>query len=210
MQFTYYLPYVPSVRATASIGLMKMKTMSLVLLLALVASAHAAPCDIYAGAGTPCAAAHSMVRALFAHGSGPLYQLKRFHDNATLDIYPLARGGFADAASHDKFCAGAQSQLDPSYPPRADCVVSKLYDQTGNANDLLPAGPAVSNPAYDNPVNASRHPISAGGHKVYGAYFETGMGYRAQNTKGVAQGNDPETIYMVTSGTHLNNECCFE
>ena len=183
------------------------------LLLALVASTQAAPCDIYAASGTPCAAAHSMVRALFSNGSGPLYQLKRFHDNATLDIYPLARGGFADAASHDKFCAGSTTTKDRrglGYPPRADCVVSKLYDQTENANDLLPATPAVSNPAYDNPVNASRHPVNAGGHKVYGAYFETGMGYRAQNTKNVAQGNAPETIYMVTSGTHLNNECCFE
>ena len=36
------------------------------------------------------------------------------------------------------------------------------------------------------------------------------MGYRAQNTTKVARGNDPETIYMVTSGTHFNAECCFD
>eukprot|EP00038_Savillea_parva_P017214 m.227498 g.227498 ORF g.227498 m.227498 type:complete len:211 (+) comp36917_c0_seq1:110-742(+) len=36
------------------------------------------------------------------------------------------------------------------------------------------------------------------------------MGYRAQNTSGVARGNDPETIYMVTSGTHINGACCFD
>ena len=23
-------------------------------------------------------------------------------------------------------------------------------------------------------------------------------------------GDEPETIYMVTSGTHYNNECCFD
>ena len=48
------------------------------------------------------------------------------------------------------------------------------------------------------------------GHKAFGAYFETGMGYRAQNTSKVAVENEPETIYMVTSGTHLNAGCCCE
>jgi non-reducing end alpha-L-arabinofuranosidase len=59
-------------------------------------------------------------------------------------------------------------------------------------------------------VNASRFPVSVGGHKVYGAYFEGGMGYRIDITKGVARGNDPETLYMVTSGTHVNTGCCFD
>ena len=95
-------------------------------------------------------------------------------------------------------------------PPRADCVVLTIYDQTGNGNHLLPATPAINNPAYDNPVNATRHAISVGGHTVYGAYFETGMGYRAQNTTAVARNNDAETLYMVTSGTHFNDGCCFD
>ena len=85
-----------------------------------------------------------------------------------------------------------------------------IYDQTKHGNDLLPATPAINNPAYDNPVNASRHPVTVFGHTVYGAYFETGMGYRAQNTTAIARGNDPETIYMVTSGTHANAMCCFD
>lgn len=97
-----------------------------------------------------------------------------------------------------------------TYPRRAACVVQTLYDQTGRHNHLLPATPAINNPSFDNPVNATRHPVSVGGHTVYGAYFETGMGYRAQNTSGVARGNDPETIYMVTSGTHINGGCCFD
>jgi hypothetical protein len=94
--------------------------------------------------------------------------------------------------------------------PLAACVVSKIYDQSGHGNHLLPAGPGINNPAYDKPVNATRFPFSAGGHKVYGAYFEGGMGYRAYNTSGVARGNDPETLYMVTSGTHENFLCCFD
>jgi hypothetical protein len=47
------------------------------------------------------------------------------------------------------------------------------------------------------------------GHKVYSVRIEKGMGYRIDNTSGVAQGNDPETIYMVTSGPY-NSGCCFD
>src|ERR1700733_14108667 len=44
------------------------------------------PCDIYAAGGTPCVAAHSTTRALYAAYSGPLYQVLRQSDNKTLDI----------------------------------------------------------------------------------------------------------------------------
>lgn len=81
---------------------------------------------------------------------------------------------------------------------------------TGHGNHLLPATPAINNPVSDNPVNATRHPIMISGGRAYGAYFETGMGYRAQNTSFVATGNDEETLYMVTSGTHYNGGCCFD
>ena len=329
----------------------------------------AAPCDIYGAAGTPCAAAHSVVRALYSEYTGRLYQLKRFGDNATLDVFALGAGGFANSTAHEKFCAtdpapppppppqnsslpalgtivrleplslpdnafrhcysqgfatptrdsgddrrfkfvaalsGAASSVSlqsvnyptqyiaptpsdrtragivdapnaadaswavtsvlggftlqsagaaayltlgsnlsgtcahsyappsvdvilspssgsspaavwaitvdsglPPYPPLAECVIEKIYDQSGNGNHMLPATPAINNPNYDNPVNATRHPIMVGGHKVYGAYFESGQGYRAQNTTAVARGNAAETIYMVTSGTHFDSTCCF-
>jgi Alpha-L-arabinofuranosidase B, catalytic len=38
------------------------------------------PCDIYSAARTPCVAAHSTTRALYASYSGPLYQVKRQPD----------------------------------------------------------------------------------------------------------------------------------
>ena len=44
------------------------------------------PCDIYAAAGTPCVAAHSSTRALYASYNGPLYQVMRQSDGKTLDI----------------------------------------------------------------------------------------------------------------------------
>ena len=44
------------------------------------------PCDIYAGAGAPCVAAHSTTRALYAAYNGPLYQVLRQSDSKTLDV----------------------------------------------------------------------------------------------------------------------------
>src|SRR4051812_13503202 len=48
------------------------------------------PCDIYAAAGTPCVAAHSTTRALYASYDGPLYQVKRQSDRAVDDIGVVA------------------------------------------------------------------------------------------------------------------------
>ena len=47
------------------------------------------PCDVYAAGGSPCVAAHSMVRAMYANYTGPLYMLQRASDNATKDITVL-------------------------------------------------------------------------------------------------------------------------
>ena len=46
-----------------------------VLTVLAAAGAKAGPCDIYGHAGTPCAAAHSVVRALFSGYSAKLYQV---------------------------------------------------------------------------------------------------------------------------------------
>eukprot|EP01084_Bolivina_argentea_P020419 37968_1 len=157
-----------------------------------------APCDIFASGGTPCVAAHSTVRALFGAFNGPLYQVKRASDNTTRDIAVVSTGGVANAASQDSFCQ------------KTHCVIQKIYDQSSQKNhlDIGPAGGAVHH--QDKPVNASRQPLTVGGNKVYAAYFEGGMGYRIDHTQGVATGNDPETLYMVTSGKHYNGGCCFD
>src|SRR6266480_1397465 len=44
------------------------------------------PCDIYAAGGTPCVAAHSTTRALYASYNGPLYRVMRLSDNAVKNI----------------------------------------------------------------------------------------------------------------------------
>jgi Alpha-L-arabinofuranosidase B, catalytic len=50
------------------------------------------PCDIYATGNTPCVAAHSTVRSLYAKYTGALYQVKRASDNATQNIGLLSDG----------------------------------------------------------------------------------------------------------------------
>jgi hypothetical protein len=167
----------------------------LVVTLAL-ACAAAAPCDIYAAAGTPCVAAHSVTRALFSRFAGPLYTVRRAADNATRDITPVAPGGVADAAAQDAFCA------------RGACVILRIFDQTGLANHLDVAPGGGARPLPDAPVNATRLAVTLGGARVYAAFFEGKMGYRIDNTTGVARGNTSEVIYMVTSGLHANGGCC--
>ena len=143
--------------------------LSLASLAPLLGAAVAGPCDIYAAAGAPCAAAHSLTRALFAKYAGPLYQLQRSGDNATLDVHALAPGGAADGAAHAKFCAAphppppAPTPYPPSwpgrgaYPARAACVILTIYDQSGNGNHLLPATPAINNPVRRCCPNQLRH-----------------------------------------------------
>lgn len=141
-------------------------------------------------------AAHSVVRALYANYTGPLYRVLRDSDKAALDIGVL-HSGFARAAEQEAFCAGSS------------CYILRLYDQSprGNHLDTAPAGGACHHPL--SPVNASRERIWVGGHThgVYSAYFEGNMGYRNDRTSGVATGEMEQTIYMVTSGDHVNGGC---
>jgi non-reducing end alpha-L-arabinofuranosidase len=161
------------------------------------ALAAALPCDIYASGGTPCVAAHSTTRALFATYNGPLYRVQRWSDSAQLVINTLGPGGYADSAAQDAFCEGDS------------CTITALYDQTRNHNNLSIEGPD-GNGGQDAGANASALPVMAGGHKVYGLYVSSGVGYRDNVTTGVATGSQPEGMYMVTEGRHVNNRCCFD
>ena len=156
------------------------------------------PCDTDFDAGTPCVAAHSSTRALFAAYNGPLYRVQRASDNATLDIGLLKAGDYANIAPQDSFCAGTA------------CTVIRIYDQTANHNDLTVAPGGGAAPKADVGVPANALPVMAGGHPVYGLLFSGGMGYRNNATTGVATKGEPEGMYMVTSGTNYNNSCCFD
>ena len=157
----------------------------------------AAPCDTYAAGGTPCVAAHSTTRALFSAFDGALYQVRRASDNRTLNIGLTGPGGFADSAAQDAFCASTT------------CVITIIFDQTTRRNDLTIEPAGTAGPANAG-VPADALPVTAGGRMVYGASFSGRMGYRKTAANGVAVNGQPEGMYMVTSGTHFNNRCCFD
>jgi hypothetical protein len=168
------------------------------------------PCDIYAAAGTPCVAAHSTTRALYASYNGPLYRVMRLSDNAVKDVgvvrptalpFPDA-GGYADATAEDAFCANTT------------CLITVLYDQSPMHNDLTQAprggfsGPAMG--GFNNFPIADMAPVTLGGHKVYGVFIEPGMGLRDDDTTGIAVDDQPEGMYWVINGQHFNGGCCYD
>jgi hypothetical protein len=168
------------------------------------------PCDIYAGAGDPCVAAHSTTRALYASYNGPLYQVLRQSDGKTLDIgvvQPVASpapdaGGYADAAAQDAFCTNTY------------CWISTVYDQSAKHNNLTQAprggfsGPAMG--GSNNLPIADMAPITIMGHKAYGVFIEPGMGLREDDPKGTAVDDQAEGQYWVINGLHFNSGCCFD
>ncbi len=129
---------------------------------------------------------------------GPLYQVRRSSDNTTTTIDPLSAGGVANAATQNSFCSGTT------------CVITEIYDQTGNGNNLTdaPGGGAAGGP--DGLANATAAPATVEGQPVYGVYIAPGDGYRDDSTRNIATGNNAEGIYDVVDGTHYNGGCCFD
>jgi non-reducing end alpha-L-arabinofuranosidase len=156
------------------------------------------PCDIYAAGGTPCVAAHSTVRALYAAYDGPLYQVRRASDATTANIGVLSAGGVADAAAQDAFCAGTT------------CTIARIYDQSGHGTDLLFQGPGGAG-GDDTAANAASLPVTVDGQKAYALYITPGTSYWANgSSSGMPTGSEPEGEYMIASGTHVNSGCCFD
>jgi hypothetical protein len=166
------------------------------------------PCDIYAAGGSPCVAAHSSTRALYAAYNGPLYQVLRQSDGKTLDIGvvpPSATdaGGYADAAAQDAFCANTY------------CWITTLYDQSGHGNHLTqaprgPAGVPMVMGGFNTLPIADWAPVTLMGHKVYGVFIAPGMGLRNDNPHGTAVDDQAEGQYWVVNGHHYNGGCCFD
>jgi non-reducing end alpha-L-arabinofuranosidase len=170
------------------------------------------PCDIYAAANMPCGAAYSMVRALSSKYSGPLFQVRsgssstnRGTGGTTKDI-GMITDGYADTSAVESFCGGTT------------CTVSKLYDQSGNGNDLVrgskgPSGNGAHSGDDDYESTATKQSVTAGGHKVYVLYMAQYEGYRtALNVaaKGVPTGNKDQGIYELADGTHYGTQCCWD
>lgn len=160
-------------------------------------AARPLPCNIYRAAGTPCVAAYSTVRALYTAYKGPLYQVTRASDGRSRNIEPLRPGGIVNAAMQDAFCANTS------------CTITKIYDQSPEHNNLTVEG-AGEHGRADVGAPASALPVKVAGHEAYGVKISAGMGYRNDATSGVATNGQAEGMYMVTSGTYVNNKCCFD
>ncbi len=165
------------------------------------------PCDIYnAAPETECIAAHSTVRALFKDYDGPLYQVIR-GDGMTQDINTLSPGGYADAAAQDAFC-GAQS-----------CRMWRIYDQSGNDNFLHaqtkeapePIRIDVNRNTNMSAADAKAEKLTVDGHEVYALFTNSAQAYWNDGSQnGMPLGDDPQGVYMVTSGTHQSSGCCYD
>ncbi|MEY9932975.1 hypothetical protein ABH926_007628 [Catenulispora sp. GP43] len=156
------------------------------------------PCDIYASAGTPCVAAHSTVRALYASYNGPLYQVRRASDGATTNIGLTSAGGYANSDAQDVFCV------------QTACTIAVIYDQSPQHNNLTIEGGGGANPNADVAANANAAHITVNGNKAYGVYVGPGVGYRDDSTSAIPTGGQAQGAYMVASGTHVNSGCCFD
>jgi hypothetical protein len=130
--------------------------------------------------------------------NGNLYQVTRASDNTTKEIAVQSPGGFANSATQDTFCTGTT------------CKISIIYDQSGKSNHLRQAPPGQQKATADNLADATALKFTISGHTVYGVHLPVGYGYRVDQTTGVATGDEPETEYMVTSGTFFNGSCCFD
>jgi hypothetical protein len=170
------------------------------------------PGDILNNAGNKCASAHSTVRVIVSGYTGPLYQLCKGTANpgpsscvGTPQDIGSTQDGYADAAAQDTFCSGST------------CKITKIYDQSGQKNDLEPAPRGGAKGTPDNPANATALPVTINGHSTYGILIKPGIGYRTGCTgcniktgNGMVKGDDPQTMYMVTGQNNLVDGCCFD
>lgn len=172
------------------------------------------PCDIYQKGGNPCVAAYSTIRRLLSTYAGPLYQV-RSGSNAmntgtggqTVDI-PQTAAGFADIAKQNTACANTT------------CTVSKLYDQSGKANDITVAKAGLTNGGqyagmddFETTIGRTdaKDKLKVGGQDVFSLYMEVRQGYRQTKVgAGMAIGDQPQGIYMLADGTRTGTACCWD
>jgi hypothetical protein len=179
------------------------------------------PCDIYAEGKTPCVAAHSMTRALFAAYDGALYNVKRSSDDASLDVGVEHAGGVADAAAQLAFCKGSA----------VVCVVQRIYDQSPMANHIgiEHGAPNLLPPRNNRDVGVNfadpRASTTLNGQLVYAAFFPgdpgenkshafRAAGYSNRTARGTAVGDEPQSMYAIFAGGKDSEGepggCCFD
>src|ERR1700728_1660512 len=173
-------------------------------------AATTGPCDIYASGGTPCEAAYSTTRALFAAYNGPLYQVQRASDSTFLNVGLASAGGVVNVAPENTFCASTT------------CTITELYDQSPNANNMgiSPgtsctgcsggnAGPAANGADIGAPAEAL--PVFVGGQPAYGIDFDKfGTVYCDDSAKNMPTGSEADGLSELTSSSLTSAQCCFD
>jgi hypothetical protein len=144
------------------------------------------PCDIYQAGNTPCAGAHSTVRALYASYGGALYQVQRASDKTTKDIL-VGSGGYADTSVQDSFCSGTT------------CTIPIIYDQSPNGNHLRVVCFSHWLPTGGIPANATGAKITIAGHTVYG--IKTAGGFGTTTNVAYRTGTPLSGTALVTKGS---------
>ena len=116
-----------------------------------------------------------------------------------------SKDGYADVEAHEAFCG-----TDP-------CTITKIYDQSGKGNDLEPSPKGGAKPTPNNPAKANALPVKINGHKAYGILIKAGIGYRTgcnecniKKGNGMAVGDEPQSMYMITSVHDTIDGCCFD
>ncbi|MEO7036983.1 MAG: arabinofuranosidase catalytic domain-containing protein [Polyangiaceae bacterium] len=168
------------------------------------------PCDVYAAGSAPCVAAYSTIRGLLKSYTGPLFQIRSGSSatntgsgGKTQDILMLP-DGYVDTASIDALCMGTV------------CTVAKLYDQSGNKNDMGPAkkgntAGGATGALDDYESSATKGQVTAGGHKVYSLYMNKQEGYRVQAVGNkMPLGSAAQGLYEIADGTHYGTACCWD
>lgn len=186
-----------TMRRVAAVATGTVIAAGLVMISAPASATITRPCDIYDDDGAPCVAAHSMTRALYGEYDGALYQVERESDSTTLDVGLASAGGYADIAPQDAFCADTR------------CWISTIYDQSPEGNDLTLEPPGEASGGLSVMASAEALQVTVDGNRVYGLFVSPGVGYKDAVTTGVATDGDPESMYMVASGTYSNSMCCF-
>lgn len=95
-------------------------------------------------------------------------------------------------------CARAHTAAPCTISTRSRPRCRPLQSPMLNHLDVAPPGGHV--PHGDTPVNATRNPITIGGARVYGAFFEGSMGYRIDATKGSESASASAAVADSQSG----------
>ena len=110
----------------------------------------------------------------------------------------LSAGGYANATEQDVFCA------------HTNCVITELYDQSPQRQQPDHRGRRRRGRRRTSAPTPPRCRSRSAATRSTASTSTGQTGYRDNSTAGIAVNGEPEGMYMVASGTHVNSGCCFD